>query len=95
MDEFKKLLLRTLPPDVHSFLKREQSKAKKAGGRKVSLERIIYRIIREKSGSLAAPAAESSKSEPSKSESSKSEPTKSESSKSESGSDTISKSEAE
>jgi hypothetical protein len=48
MKEFKTLLLRGLPVSLHAFLVREQAKIQLAEGKKISIERVIYRIIREK-----------------------------------------------
>jgi hypothetical protein len=48
MDEYKMLLLRRLPLTLHAFLLQEQAKIQLAEGKKISIERVIYRIIREK-----------------------------------------------
>jgi hypothetical protein len=48
MDNFKTLLLRSLPVSLHTFLVREQAKIQLDEGKKISIERVIYRIIREK-----------------------------------------------
>jgi hypothetical protein len=48
MKEFKMLMLRSLPVSLHAFLVREQAKIQLAEGKKISIERVIYRIIREK-----------------------------------------------
>jgi hypothetical protein len=42
------LLLKKLTPAMHAFLLKEQAKIQLAEGQKISLERIVYRIIREK-----------------------------------------------
>jgi hypothetical protein len=48
MKGFKTLLLRNLPVSLHEFLIEEQAKIQLAEGKKISIERVIYRIIREK-----------------------------------------------
>ncbi len=43
----KKLHLRNMPEEIHQFLIDEQADARKKGDGLISLERIIYRIIRK------------------------------------------------
>lgn len=43
----KKLHLRNMPDEIHETLIDEQAKARKEEGSPISLERIIYRLIRK------------------------------------------------
>jgi hypothetical protein len=48
MDGHKTFLLRHLPPNIHAYLMKEQARIQLTEGRRISIERVIYRIIREK-----------------------------------------------
>ncbi|MDR1595292.1 MAG: hypothetical protein LBS43_12550 [Prevotellaceae bacterium] len=48
MKGFKTLLLRNLPVPIHAYLLCEQARFQLEKGQKISLERVIYKIIREK-----------------------------------------------
>jgi hypothetical protein len=48
MEDFKILPLRHLPLPLHRYLVQEQAKIQLETGRRISMERVIYKIIREK-----------------------------------------------
>jgi hypothetical protein len=48
MEEFKTLQLRHMPPDIYRLIIAEQAKIRASEGKKISLERVIYRFLREK-----------------------------------------------
>jgi len=46
MKDIKRLQLRAMPPEIHSYLIQKQAEIRKTEGL-ISLERVMYRIIRE------------------------------------------------